>query len=102
MSALIAVPADTNIVRMYKGNPVTDSLTIAREFQRQHKDVLRSLDSLIADGAISQRNFAPRDYTDERGKRQRMIQLTERGALVAMPFIGGRNSRLGLICTRQL
>jgi Rha family phage regulatory protein len=89
--------ASRAIVHLHQGNPVTDSLTIAREFGRPHKNVLQSLDALILDGAISRLEFKPRDYTDERGKKQRMIELTERGALIAMPFIGGKNSRAGQV-----
>ena len=85
------------LVHLQKGRAVTNSLTIASEFQRAHKNVLQSLDALIAGHAISRLDFKPRNYIDERGKNQRMIELTERGALIAMPFIGGRNSRAGQI-----
>lgn len=85
------------LVHLHDGKPATDSLTIAREFGRQHKNVLQSLDELIASGAISRLDFQPREYTDERGKKQRLVGLTERGALIAMPFIGGKNSRAGQV-----
>lgn len=85
------------LVHLHQGKPVTDSVVIAREFGRPHKNVLQSLDVLIVDGTISRLEFKPSDYTDERGKMQRMIELTERGALIAMPFIGGRNSRAGQV-----
>lgn len=83
------------LVHLQKGQLVTDSLAIATEFQRMHKNVLQSLDVLIADCAISRLDFKPQNYLDVRGKKQRMIELTERGALIAMPFIGGKKSRLG-------
>lgn len=86
-----------SLVHLHKGQPVTDSLAISIEFQRAHKNVLQSLDALIIEGTISRLDFKPRNYTDERGKTQRMIELTERGALIAMPFIGGRNSRTGQV-----
>jgi Rha family phage regulatory protein len=92
-----ALASTNQIVHLHQGNPVTNSLAIAGEFLRSHKNVLQSLDSLIADGTISRLDFKPRDYKDERGKSQRMIELTERGALIAMPFIGGRNSRTGQV-----
>lgn len=100
MSALITqprwrkpAPASSALVHIHQGEPITDSLTIAGEFRRRHDNVLQSLDALIADGTISCLDFKERDYTDVRGKEQRMVELTERGALIAMPFIGGRNSR---------
>lgn len=86
-----------NIVHLYKGNPVTDSLTIAREFGRRHDNVLQSIDNLIREGTISRLEFKERDYIDERGKTQRKIELTERDALIALPFIGGKKSREGQV-----
>ncbi|MBB5467237.1 Rha family phage regulatory protein [Paraburkholderia sp. CI2] len=85
------------IVHLRGGVPVTDSLTIAREFGRRHDNVMRTLDSLIADGTIDGLNFEETSYTDESNRQQRMIELDERGALIAMPFIGGRNSRAGQV-----
>ena len=86
-----------SIVHLHHGKPVTDSVTIANEFGRRHDNVLQSLDGLIADGTISRLEFKERDYIDARGKKQRMIELTEAGALIAMPFIGGKKSRLGQV-----
>jgi Rha family phage regulatory protein len=85
------------IVHLSQGVPVTDSLVIAREFGRKHGNVLQSLDSLIADGTTGRLEFKPSCYLNEQGKPQRLIELTERGALIAMPFIGGKKSRLGQV-----
>ncbi|HDR9061253.1 TPA: Rha family transcriptional regulator [Burkholderia vietnamiensis] len=85
------------LVRVRDGEPVVDSLTIAREFGRQHAHVLRTLDSLIADGTLGQSNFGSTDYRDAQGKPRRMIELDERAALISMPFIGGRRSREGQV-----
>ncbi len=91
-------PASTGaIVHLHLGRPVTDSLAIAREFQRRHDNVLQKLNDLIETGTISRLDFKDANYTDEQGKQRRMIELTERGALIAMPFIGGRNSRAGQV-----
>ena len=79
------------------GKPVTDSLAIAQEFASRHDNVLQKLDGLIADGTISPLDFKEANYIDEQGKKRRKIELTERGALIAMPFIGGRNSRAGQV-----
>ncbi|MBR8032441.1 Rha family transcriptional regulator [Burkholderia vietnamiensis] len=86
---------DTALVHVRGRDLVTDSLTIAREFGRRHDHVLRTLDSLIADSTIGRPNFEETSYTDEWNRQQRMIELDERGALIAMPFVGGRNSRKG-------
>lgn len=83
------------LVRLHDGQPVTDSLTIAREFGRRHDNVMASLRALISDGTISALEFKERDYRDSRGKIQTCIELKEEGALIAMPFIGGKKSRDG-------
>lgn len=85
------------IVHMHLGKPVTDSLAIAKEFQRRHDNVLQKLDELIEHGTICRLDFKEAEYRDEQGKMRRMMELTERGALIAMPFIGGRNSRAGQV-----
>jgi Rha family phage regulatory protein len=98
MSGLSPVPAASRaIVHLHQGKPVTDSLAIAREFGRRHDNVLQSLDDLIADGTINRLEFKAVEYTDAKGERRRMIELTEHGALIAMPFIGGKNSRAGQV-----
>ncbi|RKR44569.1 Rha family transcriptional regulator [Paraburkholderia sp. BL17N1] len=84
-----------SLVRLRDGVPVVDSLKIARTFGRSHKHVLRTLDSLIADQTITEPNFGPSEYRDASGKACRLIELDEHGALVTMPFIGGRKSCLG-------
>lgn len=96
-SASPAGMASDIVVRRGDGELVVDSLTISREFDRNHKDVLRALDSLITDGTLNERNFAPVEYADAKGEMRRMIELTERGALIAMPFIGGRRAREGQV-----
>lgn len=88
-----AIPTD--LVHLHRGQAFTDSLVIAREFKRKHGNVLRSLDSLIADGTIGPLDFEPTPYLDVQGKKQRVIMLTEAGALIAMPFIGGRHAHVG-------
>lgn len=97
-ASICPAPAFTGgIVHLHLGRPVTDSLAIATEFQRRHDNVLQKLDELIEYGTISRLDFKDANYTDEQGKQRRMIELTERGALIAMPFIGGRNSRAGQV-----
>lgn len=85
----------TALVHIRGSELYTDSLTIAREFGRRHDNVLQTLDSLIADSTIRHLDFKEAEYLDEQGKPRRMIELDERGALIAMPFVGGRNSRAG-------
>jgi Rha family phage regulatory protein len=93
-------PAPTGasaLVHFHMGKPVTDSLAISREFASRHDNVLQKLDGLIADSTTNRLDFKAVEYTDAKGERRRMIELTERGALIAMPFIGGRNARVGQV-----
>ncbi|BCG46833.1 Phage antirepressor [Citrifermentans bremense] len=80
------------IVTLQHRQAVTSSLTVANVFRKQHKDVIRAIDNLVADlenEGISQRNFAPREYTDERGKTWPMYEMNRDGfSLLAMGFTG--------------
>ncbi|MEX3941607.1 Rha family transcriptional regulator [Paraburkholderia sp. BR10937] len=88
---------DAALVHLRDGKPMTDTLTIARVFKREHKNVLQSTDALIADSTINGQDFKSVEYVDAKGEKRRMIELTERGALIAMPFVGGKNSRAGQV-----
>ena len=86
---LIDLPMDAVIVK--EDHAVTTSLRVAEIFGKQHKDVLRRLSNLVAElpPEYRRRNFAPRDYVDERGKTQPMIELTRDGfTLLVMGFNG--------------
>lgn len=68
---------------------VTDSLTVAKSFGKQHKNVLRAYDTLQCSAEFSRLNFEPSDYVDERGKPQRMVKLTKDGfVMLVMGFTG--------------
>jgi len=84
--------SELRLVEVHGKKLTTTSLVIAELFNRPHKHVLRSLDSLS-----SRLNIGPRDYVDSRGKTQRMYVLDERQFLIAMPFIGGEKSLDGQI-----
>lgn len=85
------------VARRADGELIVDSLTIAREFDRRHDNVMRTLNSLIEDGTVDRLNFEEISYVDEMNRPQRAIQLTERAALVVMPFVGGRRAREGQV-----
>ncbi|QUS57337.1 Rha family transcriptional regulator [Pseudovibrio brasiliensis] len=84
-----------HLIKIENGKPVTDTLVIAEVFGREHRDVLRSVRSLIDDNTIGLREFAQSSYLNAQNKDQPMYQLSERAALIAMPFIGGRKSKEG-------
>jgi phage regulator Rha-like protein len=85
----------TNLIIRGSNNQIcADTRDIAKEFGREHKSVLRTIDDLITDGIISRHEFVPSNYV-KRGKQYRCFQLNEAGFLKAMPFIGGKKSRQG-------
>jgi phage regulator Rha-like protein len=71
-----------------------DSRDIAKEFGRQHKNVLQTLDDLLKDGTISWLESKPRNYK-KLGREYRCFELNEAGFLKAMPFVGGKKSKEG-------
>lgn len=74
------------------GQPFTTSRAIAERFGKQHKDVLRAIKKMlkdIPDSDFWQRNFAPRDYVDDRGKTYLEYHLNHDGfAVLVMGFTG--------------
>ena len=76
---------------------VTTSVIVAQVFGKRHKDVLKAIANLLADlesEGVSRRSFAPRDYTDERGKTYAMYEMDRDGySLLAMGFNGRKALR---------
>lgn len=74
------------------GQPFTTSRAVAERFGKHHKNVLRAIETLLADipdAEFSRLNFEPRNYTDERGKTYPEYHLTHNGfAFLAMRFTG--------------
>lgn len=71
-----------------------DSRFVAEAFEKGHKDVLRSIDQILAEDSgysaeFNRRNFAPISYTDVRGRKQRCYAMTRDGfVILAMGFTG--------------
>ncbi len=76
------------LVFVEKSRAITDSLTIAEMFNKEHKNVLRDIQTQIeyAGKEFSQLNFEPSNY-QTRGKIYPKFNLTEEAfALVAMSY----------------
>jgi len=74
-----------------QGEPMTDSLRVARDFEKQHKHVLRDIAKLECSAEFSRSNFGPSDYADERGKQQPLVLMTRDGfTFLAMGFTGAK------------
>ncbi|MER2527715.1 MAG: Rha family transcriptional regulator [Candidatus Competibacter denitrificans] len=80
------------LVSIKDGKPVTTSLMVAESFNKNHRDVLRSIDSLTESPAYlerNQRNFARVDYLDAKGERRPMFEMDRQGfEILAMGFTG--------------
>ena len=78
-------------VQLIDGYPRVTSLSVSEHFEKQHKDVLRAIDSVMSEcpSEFNQRNFALVDFTDAKGESRPMYQLSRDGfTLVAMGFTG--------------
>lgn len=95
MMPAVQASQDLTVIEAHGGNLYVHSNIIASLFVRPHKNVMRDIDTQIENGTISRLSVEPRDYVDSRGKVQPSYRLTERDALVLMPFIGGRKAAEG-------
>ena len=87
--------ADFNDFVMLAGDQiVTDSRRVANAFDKRHGDVLRAVDRLDCGDEFWRRNFASRDYIDDRGKRWRLVEMTKDGFMfLVMGFTGKQAGR---------
>ena len=87
---------ETLLVSNRDGRLVTSSLLVAEHFGKQHKNVIRAIEKLIADcpdSEFSRLNFEPRNYHYFTAKNQKreavMYEMTRNGfAILAMGFTG--------------
>ena len=84
-----------NIVFIKDNKLVTNSLVLADEFGRRHNNVMSSINGLIDRGRLGVLDFKRTNYIDVQNKNRPLIELSERGFLIAMPFIGGVKSEQG-------
>ncbi len=86
-----------HLIKTVKGQPVVNTDVVAKEFGREHYRVMASIDALIASGHLGPSDFGVTSYTDKSNRQQASYELTERGFLIAMPFIGGEKARDGQV-----
>lgn len=80
-----------DLVHADHGQPLTTSRRVAQRFGKRHRDVLRSIQRLIAeaDPAFTERSFALSEYADPTGRALPEYHLTQAGfMLLAMGFTG--------------
>lgn len=85
------------LIKKSGNQPVVSTNTISTEFGRRHDNVLQSIRSLIESGHLGLLDFKESSYINKQKKEQPCIELTERGFLIAMPFIGGDKARDGQV-----
>lgn len=86
-----------NLIKKVNGVPVVSTEVIAVEFGRRHDNVLQSIRSLIESGHLGALDFKDSFYTSKQNKEMPCYELTERGFLIAMPFIGGDKAKDGQV-----
>lgn len=79
------------VVRICSGEMRVSSLDISRHFGRPHKDVLQSIDRLIAQTGpeFTERNFSLSEYRDATGRALRCFDIGRDGfSMLVMGFTG--------------
>lgn len=85
------------LIKKSGNQPVVATNIISNEFGRRHDNVLQSIRSLIESGHLGLLDFKESSYINKQKKEQPCVELTERGFLIAMPFIGGEKARDGQV-----
>ncbi|HCB1065384.1 Rha family transcriptional regulator [Klebsiella variicola] len=85
------------LIKQVNGVPVVSTEVIAIEFGRRHDNVLQNIRSLIASGHLGALDFKDSSYISKQNKEIACYELTERGFLIAMPFIGGDKAKDGQV-----
>lgn len=94
MSSLPAIQASP-VVEVVNGNPVITTLTIAKYFGKQHRDVLRAVRNCECSAEFNLRNFAQIEYVDAKGRKYPAYSVTRDGFMfVGMGFTGIPAARL--------
>jgi Rha family phage regulatory protein len=79
----------TDLVVINQGKPCTTSRKIASKFGKEHKNVLRSIETLECSNEFNQLNFEPVDYMDAKGEKRPEYLITRDGfSFLIMGFTG--------------
>lgn len=86
-----------HLIKKSGNQPVVNTDVIASEFGRDHFRVMNSIESLIASRHLGASDFRASSYVTKQKKELPCYELTERGFLIAMPFIGGEKAKDGQV-----
>jgi anti-repressor protein len=82
------------LVFIENNRPITDSLTVAETFGKEHKNVLRDIETLECSTEFSRLNFEQSEYTNERGRSYPKYNITQDGfAFLVMGYTGREAAR---------
>ncbi|CAH1054053.1 Rha family transcriptional regulator [Paenibacillus pseudetheri] len=91
-----------NLVSVDNGRPVTDSLTVAEVFGKDHKRVLQDIRGLECSEEFNQHNFVPIDYTDSRKRTYPKYIITQDGfSFLVMGYTGKEAARFKEMYIKQ-
>lgn len=80
------------VFKSSKGNPVTNSLIVADIFEKEHKNVIQSIENLVAENSAA-KYFHKSSY-ENRGKQYPMYYMNRDGfSLLVMGFTGEKALR---------
>lgn len=86
--------ATSRLVFIENSKVVTDSLTVADMFGKEHKHILRDIERLECSAEFSQSNFGPSTYKNERGREYPKYNMTRDGfTFLVMGYTGKEAAR---------
>lgn len=82
------------LVFIQNGKTVTDSLTVAEVFGKEHKHVIRDIKNLECSEEFNKSNFGLIEYRDKRNRNQQKYIITQDGfSFLAMGYTGKEAAR---------
>lgn len=82
------------LVFIEKGKPVTDSLTVAETFGKEHKHIMRDIRELECSEDFNRSNFGLIDYKDGGGRTYQKYLITQDGfSFLVMGYTGKEAAR---------
>ena len=79
------------VIQSSNGNDVTTSLIVAQVFGKEHKNVLRDIESLSCSEDFNRLNFERITYKDARNREQTAYEMTKDGfSFLVMGYTGAK------------
>lgn len=79
------------VIQSSNGNDVTTSLIVAQVFGKEHKNVLRDIESLSCSEDFNRLNFERITYKDARNREQTAYEMTKDGfSFLVMGYTGSK------------